>query len=371
MNGSGPGPAFRNEMSGRVCATAGFSSREDKNDVLVEAFRPDALSSGTSPAALPGSPVPIVPSSNTSRVRAAVWHGAAADEHLAAECPGNVDCRRALRADIVHEIRVGTCGYSWYDPGDDWDERYESKLAAYADAFDVLELNQTFYSLPQVSTAKRWRREAVDPFSFVVKAWQALTHPWGSPTWNGHRDDVPDDRTDEVGHLKPSSFVETAWERTKARADALAADLVLIQTPPSFGCTDEHERNLRSFFDRIDRGELAIAWEPRGDWPANRDRIEQLCTELDLIHAVDPMRADPTVREPYAYARLHGLNDDPTDYDYDYSRDELLDLVDRLQAFQTGSDRVYCLFNNYEMYDNATALKDLLAATDSSPHAGI
>lgn len=126
------------------------------------------------------------------------------------------------------EVLVGTCGYRCYDPGEGWQDDHESTLAAYADAFDAVELNRTFYELPQVSTAERWRREAGPGFVFSMKAWQGLTHEWRSPTWNGHRDAVPDDRTDEVGALQRSDFVREAWARTREASEALEAAVVVV-----------------------------------------------------------------------------------------------------------------------------------------------
>lgn len=67
-------------------------------------------------------------------------------------------------------IVVGTCGYRWYDPGEGWKDEYESKLAAFADEYAAVEVNSTFYDLPQVSTLERWRREAGDEFVFTIKA---------------------------------------------------------------------------------------------------------------------------------------------------------------------------------------------------------
>lgn len=257
-------------------------------------------------------------------------------------------------------ILVGTCGYQRFDPGEGWKDEYESKLQAYSETFPVGELNRTFYELPQVSTAERWRREASEGFEFTLKAWQALTHPWQSPTWNNHRDAVPDDRTDEVGLLQPTAFVKDAWEQTRARADALEASVVVLQTPPSFECTDEHEANMRELLTSIDRGDLALAWEPRGDWPDSPDRIRQLCADLDLIHVVDLMRTEPVADHSVAYTRLHGLNEDPYDYDYDYSEAELEDLAGKLHEFARSRERVYCMFNNFEMYDNARELRGRL-----------
>lgn len=254
-------------------------------------------------------------------------------------------------------IRVGTCGYQYYDPGDGWQDEYESKLQAYSDAFAAGELNRTFYELPQVSTAKRWRREALADFEFTLKAWQALTHPRSSPTWNDHRDAVPEDRIDEVGYLRPTTFVQKAWERTFERAVALGAAIIVVQTPPSFDCTEEHEANMRELLTAVDRAGLTIAWEPRGDWPDYPDRIRALCEDLDLIHIVDIMREAPVVDHPIVYTRLHGLNEDPYDYNYEYSEAELDKLAGKLHDYADDHERVYCMFNNYEMYPNAQTLQ--------------
>ncbi|MCF8053110.1 MAG: hypothetical protein K9L59_17870 [Desulfobacterales bacterium] len=45
-------------------------------------------------------------------------------------------------------IKIGTCGYSRYQPGGNWKDRFQSKLQAYSDAFEVVEINRTFYKLP-------------------------------------------------------------------------------------------------------------------------------------------------------------------------------------------------------------------------------
>lgn len=253
----------------------------------------------------------------------------------------------------MSRIAVGTCGYRFYDPGEDWRSSYVSKLQAYSDAFAVGELNRTFYQLPQVETAARWRREAVEDFTFTLKAWQAITHPWSSPTWNGHRDAVPDDRTDELGGLRSTPFVLDAWERTRRVAAALEAEAVVVQTPPSFGCTDDHEADLRSFFDSVDRQGYAVGWEPRGDWSAHPDRVAAICDDLDLVHVVDVLRTDPVAAHDVAYTRLHGLNEDLYDYDYAYSADELEALVGRLEELAASHERVFCLFNNYEKQSDA------------------
>ncbi len=257
-------------------------------------------------------------------------------------------------------VIVGTCGYGYYRPPEGWKERYDSKLQAFSHAFPAVELNRTFYRLPMVRTARRWRREVADDFVFTVKAWQALTHPTSSPTWRNRRDGLSERQKNQFGYLYPGESVVDAWRETRKRADALNAPVCLLQTPGSFGCTDKHEAHMRELLSGIKRDGIKLAWEPRGDWKQRPERVKNICDDLDLIHVVDIMRREPVSAHPMAYVRLHGLNDDEYDYDYDYSADELKELAGRIDDLIETHERVYCMFNNFQMYDNARRLMELL-----------
>lgn len=258
------------------------------------------------------------------------------------------------------EILIGTCGYGRYDPGEGWKDRYVSKLQAFSHDFPAVELNRTFYKLPMVKTAEKWRRNARDDFEFTVKAWQALTHTIRSPTWRGKKDGLSDEQKENFGYLRPNQEVVDAWEETKERVKALDADVCLIQTPGSFDCTEENEENIRELFSMIDRGDINIAWEPRGDWKDKEGRVKEICDDLALIHVTDLMRREPVSEHDISYVRLHGLNEKEYDYDYDYSEDELQELVERLRVLKRDHEKVFCMFNNYEMYENAGRLLELL-----------
>lgn len=140
---------------------------------------------------------------------------------------------------------------------------------------------------------------------------------------------------------------------------ALEAEVVVFQSPPSFGASGEHERNLREFFGRIDRGGLALAWEPRGSWMEEPARVESVCSDLGIVHVVDVLREEPLAGD-VVYTRLHGLNEDPYDYDYSYMDDELERLAGTLTELSEIHDGVYCLFNNYDMYRDASRLREEL-----------
>lgn len=260
----------------------------------------------------------------------------------------------------MSEFKIGTCGYSFYNPPEGWKEEYESKLQAYSEAFEVGEINRTFYKLPMVKTAERWRREAFEDFEFTFKAWQALTHPTNSPTWRKKKDKLSEEQKENFGYLRPNQEVIDAWEQTRKRAEALEARVVVLQTSAGFDCSAENEGNMRELLSSVDRGDLELAWEPRGDWKENPEKVRGICDDLDLIHIADLMRRDPVSDHPIAYIRLHGLNEDEYNYDYDYSGEELEELADKLRELADEHEIVYCMFNNYEMYENAQSLMEIL-----------
>ncbi len=260
----------------------------------------------------------------------------------------------------MSEIKIGTCGYGYYKPEEGWKEKYESKLQAYSEAFQTVEINKTFYKLPMVKTAEKWRKNTSEDFMFNFKAWQALTHPTSSPTWRNKKDQLTESQKENFGYLQPNEDIIEAWNKTKDIGEALKADVCVIQSPGSFGYSEKNEKNMRKLLGKINRGDLNIAWEPRGDWKEKPEKVKDICDDLDLIHVVDILRREPTSDHPTAYIRLHGLNPEEYDYDYDYSEEELHDLAEKLEDLSEDHDKIYCMFNNYEMFENAEKLKRIL-----------
>jgi uncharacterized protein YecE (DUF72 family) len=75
-------------------------------------------------------------------------------------------------------LHVGTSGFSY----DEWrpafypeDLKKDAMLAFYAERLPAVELNNTFYRLPNAKMAARWRSQVPDGFRFAVKASQRLT----------------------------------------------------------------------------------------------------------------------------------------------------------------------------------------------------
>lgn len=229
-------------------------------------------------------------------------------------------------------IHIGCCGFV-------------RARAEYYRHFEVVEVQQTFYRPPRLSTVQAWRDEAPPDFIFTLKAWQIITHPASSPTYRKARltFDAP---ADHYGFFRPTAEVHAAWDRTRETAEALQAPVVVFQCPAAFAPTDEHIANLAAFARQVDRGRLLFAWEPRGPWPD--DLVRDLCRDLSLLHVVDPFQRPP-VTQKMAYFRLHGK----TGYRYRYTDADLQQLHAGCRAYE----EVYCLFNNVTMWEDALRLK--------------
>jgi uncharacterized protein YecE (DUF72 family) len=79
----------------------------------------------------------------------------------------------------MERVRIGCSGWSY----DEWrGGLYPEGLPArrwlgrYAEVFDTVEVNATFYRLPKVETVRGWCEEVPGDFSFAVKASRYLTH---------------------------------------------------------------------------------------------------------------------------------------------------------------------------------------------------
>ncbi len=216
--------------------------------------------------------------------------------------------------------------------------------AEYYRHLSLVEVQRTFYKPPRLETCQRWRAELPRDFEFVIKAWQLITHEPSSPTYRKTKLEV--DRTDRYGSFRPSDEVLGAWEETLEVAKVLKSKVVLVQFPSGFTPATEHMANMQTFFEAVERAELILAWEPRGDW--GDEEIGELCRGLDLIHCVDPFQRLP-VHGELAYFRLHGKSG----YRYRYTDEELKTILDCCGTYA----EAYCLFNNVSIFDDALRLK--------------
>lgn len=234
-------------------------------------------------------------------------------------------------------IRTGCCGFALAH-------------AAYFRKFSCVEIDTSFYRLPKLATAARWRAAAPAGFRFTMKAWQVITHRASSPTYR--HTPLDDHDRQYCGDFGFNATIRWAWNETFAVARELDAAFVLFQCPASFTPTSEHIAGLKRFFEKAKRGKFQLGWEPRGAWePA---QVAALCRELDLVHVVDPFKAPPARTAKVQYFRMHGRSG----ADHHYSDEELA----QLRQFCRQTPVNYCFFNNAGMVRDAGRFAALQSA---------
>ncbi len=233
------------------------------------------------------------------------------------------------------QVKVGCCGFA-------------ASQKKYFELFNVVEIQQTFYQIPEIKTAEKWRHAAPPGFEFTMKAWQLITHVLSSPTYRRLREPIDPGKADRYGGFRLTMEVMDAWKRTAAFARALGASVVVFQCPASFRPLEQNAKNMRVFFSKIDRAGFTFAWEPRGTWPG--DLITMLCKELGLIHCVDPFRNE-SLSADFDYFRLHGI----TGYGYAYTDGDLEILQKKIRKKST-----YVMLNNKTMREDALRFLKLL-----------
>lgn len=238
--------------------------------------------------------------------------------------------------DLVGGPKVGTCGFGFAQ-------------VEYAQSFSCVEVQQTFYQPPQFTTLERWRLQMPADFEFTLKAWQLITHDAKSPTYRRLKRELSDTEKQEAGYFRPTAIVNDAWQTTVASAKALQAKTILFQCPASFKQTTENVASLERFFRSIDRQDLNLGWEPRGNWDSAV--VRSICDNLQLWHVVDPF-VGKTVTPNRSYFRLHGRDG----WRYQYEVSELQELA----AIVTRQKASYVFFNNSKMSEDALRFCSLL-----------
>ncbi len=238
------------------------------------------------------------------------------------------------------EVYYGTCGFP----------RSRRVLRNYVNA---VEIQQTFYKPPSRETLEKWREELGDSIRVHLKAWQLVTHPPTSPTYKRAKIEIPREKADRYGLLKLTEEVREAWLETVKAAEAVKGDVIVVQTPPSFGYSPENLERTKEFFRWALTTWKRIGWEPRGSW-IGRSEVKEVI-DLGVIHVVDPFKQWPPYYRDTIYLRLHGKGS----YKYEYSLGELEDLAEKVLT--SGAKEAHVMFNNVYMFKDVIKFKEILS----------
>jgi len=219
-------------------------------------------------------------------------------------------------------IKIGTSGWMydhWKGPFYPEDIASDEMLPFYAETFDTVEVNNTFYQLPSREKVRAWKADSPKDFLFIIKANRYITHM--------------------KNLLEPEEPVETLMERIEILEHKLGP--ILFQLPPHWNVNAER---LANFLEVLPPGQR-YAFEFRDEsWYT--DEVLQLLEEAGVAFCIHDHRDAPSPMEitsGFTYLRFHG----PTgDYGGTYPEDELEAWGERIAAWDEEGTDVYAYFNN-------------------------
>lgn len=225
-------------------------------------------------------------------------------------------------------IRVGTSGWHYaHWKGTFYPEAMDSGdyLPYYAARFGTVEVNNTFYRLPETSTLAAWRDAVPDSFLFAVKASRYITH------MKKLRD--------------PEEPLANVLGRVAVLGDKLGP--VLFQLPPNWGYNGER---LARFLEALPEGHR-YAFEFRNASWFNEHAYDLLAARgaAFCIYDMPNVTAPLHLTADLVYVRMHGSTHR---YGGGYSDEALSTWAGRIAAWADEGRDVYCFFNN-DMAGNA------------------
>ena len=271
------------------------------------------------------------------------------------------------------KILIGTA--SWTDPGfiERW---YPKKMAAherlgwYAQHFEMVEVNSTFYSVPDSRTVERWCATTPNDFTFDVKLHQLFSFH------STNRKLLPPQlqrlvRADAKGRVRATeslrdALLEFFLQPMSILQSAGKLGVFLLQLSPAFSPRKHQLSELEPLIEQLRNYSLAIEFRNR-DWVVD----EQLRSTMDFLRdhrvgfvnvdapiadhfSIVPSNLNEVTNSDFSYLRLHGRDANAyltgktvaARFNYDYSDDEVSDVAKRAKKLAHEAKAVHVVFNN-------------------------
>lgn len=219
-------------------------------------------------------------------------------------------------------IHVGTSGWHyahWRGPFYPEDAAPATYLRRYAETFRTVEVNHTFYELPEIADVERWRETVPEEFVFAVKASRYVTHM-----------KKLEDPVEPVG-------------RFLGRVEDLGPKLgpILFQCPPRW---HRNADRLRAFLEVLPADHRYVFEFRDPSWwhPEVLSALEEAGIAFCLydVAGEGPPR---TVTADFLYVRFHGA---ARKYQGRYPRAALAGWAGAIHSWAAAGRDVYAYFNN-------------------------
>ncbi len=223
-----------------------------------------------------------------------------------------------------------------------------NKLEVCSRLYDFVEVNSTFYSLPELERVRKWKKTVPPNFEFTLRANRELTH---------------------VGMLKPIAKNFKIYEKMLAISNELDGKVIHFQFPPSFEITNKVTKDWREFFASISssrqsptsKGNPKFALEIRNERGWNSPELSDLIEQYDIIPTRDaskeegPNDLSTSPRSGILYTRVFGQGDHTK---WSFDTQELKDLESKVS--EAKARKRYVTFHNLTMYEDASRMRTIL-----------
>ena len=217
------------------------------------------------------------------------------------------------------ELRIGTSGYQY----DHWKGVFYPKelpkkswFGHYASHFDTVEINNTFYRLPEAKAFDTWRRQAPKGFCYALKLSRYGTH---------------------LKRLKdPKRWIRNFTDRAKKLRETLGP--ILVQLPPHW---DVNVERLEIFLETAPR-KYRWAVEFRDPRWLRAEIYAILKSHNAALCIHDMIEKHPReVTANWVYQRFHGIR-----YGGNYTQQVLREQARQIKAYLDQGLDVFAYFNN-------------------------
>jgi uncharacterized protein YecE (DUF72 family) len=275
----------------------------------------------------------------------------------------------------VGQVLIGTSGWNYPSGPGTWNGLFYpatrskrdgtadfDELAFYADHFDTVEINTTFYGPPRAEIATGWASRTPEGFEFSLKLYQKFTHP--KMFKEAALKSAPGSRGPLLDLLAQVTMADIDEFRAGIEPLVNAGKLgaLLAQFPPSFKDTPVSRDYLAQLLRAFAQYPIAVELRHKSWSDAFGDTVSLLNDFGAALVQIDEPKFSLSIEQnrlpnitSFSYMRLHGRNaaqwwhhehrDDR--YNYLYSKEELKPFAETITATRAIVKKSYLYANNH------------------------